>query len=347
MKKISLILIFLFVMGIIFSSGLVLAQDEELTFGYITPGPDTWYKRDVEGFQWACDLLGVETVVMNSQYDVQKEVSNIESMIAQGVDGMAVFSFNQQGAITAADKAGNENIPLVTIDNVGQVLETEHDVAAAVDFDWAGMGVNYAEYMAENYPGDKIALITGLLSHRPVQVINEAMRNRVEELGENEIVAMREGEYNPSVAVNKAQDLIQSGVEFDILWIMNEDMAAAVIRYLDSQDLLGDYKVISQNGSPVGIPLVEAGKLDYTISSSPGWEGMVAALALYDRVTGNTEEINKQIMLPVIPVTQDTINDKKKVVPWKPDKVWLELTNEYFPELGGYLPAADSVEVPE
>jgi len=347
MKKITLFLVFLFLLGTVFSSAAVLAQDEELTFGYITPGPDTWYKRDVEGFQWACELLGVETIVMNSQYDVGTEVSNIESMLAQGVDGMAIFSFNQQGAITAADKANDENIPLVTVDNVGQALETEHDITAAIDFDWAGMGVNYAEYMAENYPGDKIAIIAGLLSHRPVQVINEAMRTRVEELGENEIVTMREGAYDPSVAVNEVQDLIQSGVEFDILWIMNEDMAAAVIRYLDGQDLLDDYTVIAQNGSPVGIPLVEEGKLNYTISSSPGWEGMVSALALYHRVTGNTDEINRQIMLPVIPVTQETINDKTKVVPWEADRVWIELTKEYFPELGQYLPPADEAELPE
>jgi ribose transport system substrate-binding protein len=173
------------------------------------------------------------------------------------------------------------------------------------------------------------------------------MRNRVKELGKNEIVTMREGAYDPSVAVNEVQDLIQSGVEFDILWVMNEDMAAAVIRYLDSQDLLDEYTVIAQNGSPVGIPLVRQGKLDYTISSSPGWEGMVSALALYHRVIGNTDEINKQIMLPVIPVTQETINDKTKVVPWKADRVWIELTKEYFPELGQYLPEADEAELPE
>ena len=345
MRKITLLTLLMFLVVSMTSMGSAFAQDD-LTFGYVTPGPDTWYKRDVQGFQWACDILGVESIVMNSEYEVQKEVSNIESMITQGVDGMAIFSFNQQGAITAADKTSQAGIPLVTIDNVGQALESEYDITAAVDFDWAGMGVNYAEYMAENYPGDKIALITGLLSHRPVQVINKAMKERVEELGENEIVAMRNGEYNPSVAVNKAQDLIQSGVEFDILWVMNEDMAAAIIRYLDGQDLLDEYTVIAQNGSPAGIPLVKEGKLDYTISSSPGWEGMVAALSLYHKVKGNADLKNEQIMLPVIPVTQDNINDKEKVVPWKPDKVWIELTKEYFPELGQYLPEKSEVSLP-
>ena len=149
------------------------------------------------------------------------------------------------------------------------------------------------------------------------------MKQRVEELGQNEIVTIVDGEYNPTVAVNRAQDLVESGQEFDILWVMDEDMAAAVIRYLESQNLLDRYTVIAQNGSPAGIPLVQQGQLDYTISSSPGWEGMVAFLALHHYVTtaGAGVEMDRQIMLPVIPVTEATINDPTKVVPWEPHRV--------------------------
>jgi ribose transport system substrate-binding protein len=315
------------------------AAKKELTFGYITPGPDTWYKRDVDGFVLAAQMLSIKTVVLNSDYDVQKEVSNIESLITQGVDGMAIFSFNQQGAITAAKKCKEAGIPLVTVDNCAQALKSGNDIVAAIDFDWTAMGKNYADYIAKEYPGKKVALITGLLEHLPVQMITGAMKQRMQELGKNEIVAIRDGKYNPPVAVNQAQDLVQSGVKFDILWIMNEDMAAAVIRYLKNQGILDQYVVIAQNGSPVGIPLVQNGELNYTISSSPGWEGMVSLLSLYQYVSGDSKTNNQQIMLPVIPITKGTVLDKNQVVPWEYDPVWLALTKQYFPSLGGYLPA--------
>ena len=166
------------------------AAKKDLTFGYITPGPDTWYKRDVDGFVMAANLLGIKTVVLNSDYDVQKEVSNIESLITQGVDGMAIFSFNQQGAITAAKKCKEASIPLVTVDNCGQALNAGNDIIAAIDFDWKAMGKNYAEYIAQEYPGKKVALITGLLEHLPVQMITGAMKDRMKELGKNEVVAI-------------------------------------------------------------------------------------------------------------------------------------------------------------
>ena len=314
------------------------AAKKDLTFGYITPGPDTWYKRDVDGFVRAANMLGIKTVVLNSDYDVQKEVANIDSLVTQGVDGMAVFSFNPQGAITAATKCKAAHIPLVTVDNCGQALHSGNDIVAAIDFDWQAMGKNYAQYMAEKYPGKKVALITGLLEHLPVQMVTGAMKERMKELGKNEIVAVRDGKYNPPVAVNQAQDLVQSGLKFDLLWIMNEDMAAAVIRYLKNQGILDQYVVIAQNGSPVGIPLVQSGELNYTISSSPGWEGMVALLALYQYVSGDSKTVNQQIMLPVIPVTKGSVLDKTQVVPWEFDPVWIQLTKQYFPKLGAYVP---------
>ena len=335
MKRNSLLL---WLIAILSFPAASFASKKDLTFGYITPGPDTWYKRDVDGFVLGAKMLGVKTVVLNSDYDVQKEVSNIESLITQGVDGMAIFSFNQQGAIVAAKKCKDANIPLVTIDNCGQALNAGNEIVAAIDFDWKAMGKTYADYMAEKYPGKKVALITGLLEHLPVQLITGAMKERMKELGKNEIVAVRDGKYNPTVAVNQAQDLVQSGVKFDILWVMNEDMAAAVIRYLKNQGILDQYTVIAQNGSPVGIPLVQNGELNYTISSSPGWEGLVGFLALYRYASGDAHDSRQQIMLPVIPIAKGTVLDKAQAVPWEYDPVWIKLTKQYFPSLGAYLP---------
>jgi ribose transport system substrate-binding protein len=65
---------------------------------------------------------------------------------------------------------------------------------------------------------------------------------------------------------------------------------------------------------------------------------MVALLALNQFVSGDSKAINQQIMLPVIPLSKDTILDKTKVVPWEYDPVWIQLTKQYFPSLGSYLP---------
>lgn len=309
-------------------------------YGYVTPGPDTWYKKDVEGFEHAASLAGAEVIVLNSDYDVEKEIANIESLINQGVDGMCVFTFNEGGANIAAEKCAEAGIPLVVTDNVGEVLKQDNDIVACIDFDWKAMGTDWAHYIADNFPGENIAMVTGLFEHIPVQMYRSTFEPTVKELGKNEIIEIRDGQYNPEVAVNEAQDLVESGVDFSVLFVGNEDMAAGIIRMLDSKGLLNNpIKVIAQNGSPVGIPMIKDGSLNYTISSSPGWEGMISFLALHAYVEGVVTDLNQQIMLPITPVNAETIDDKTKVVPWEVDPVWIELTKEYFPEYDGLYKA--------
>ncbi len=310
------------------------------TYCYISPGPDTWYQRDVDGFVFGAEADGNEVIVLNSEYDVEKELANIDSCISQGVDGISMFSFNENGAIAAAREGLAAGIPVVATDSVGSVKAAGQEIVAEVDFDWYGMGVKYADWMAENYPGEPFVILTGNFESIPSQQINLGMQERSEELGQNTLVEIHDTDYNPNTAVNVAQDLLEAGEEFGIMFVMDEDMAAAVIRMLEGRGVLNNpIKIIAQNGSTAGIPLVKDGKLLYTISSSPGWEGLIAYLALHNHVIGAASEVNQQFMLPVIEVTEENIDDPRAVVPWEIDPIYWELTEEYFPALLEYKSA--------
>lgn len=313
-------------------------ETEKLVFGYITPGPDTWYLRDEEGFKAAAEQLGIEVVVLNSNYDVSQELANIENLINQGVDGIGVFSFNENGAITCAEQAAAAGIPVVAIDSVGSVFDAEAEVAAAVDFDWNAMGIAYGNWMATNCPGEDYVIITGNFESVPCQVVNEAMQKTSEELGQNKCVTIESANYTPSKAADIAEDLVNSGEKFKVFFVMDEDMAAAVILRLEDLGVKDDYVVIAQNGSDVGIELIKQGTLAYTISSSPGWEGFVAALALNDAVVNEAAEPEQHLYLPIIEVTPENIDDPQKVIPWTVDvELFTALTGEYFPALAEYL----------
>lgn len=312
-----------------------LAAAEPKTYGYIKPGPDTWYQRDVDGFVYAAEADGNEVVVLDTEYDSEKEIANIESLINQGVDGISMFSSTEAGATLAAEEGNAAGIPVVLTDSVGTVIANGTDHVASIDFDWYGMGESYAEWMAENYPGESFAILTGFFISPPSQQINAGMTEKAAELGVNTLIEpILETEYSPDKARDLAQDLLFSGEEPGLLFVMDEDMATAVIRMLRNEGALDNpVKVFAQNGSPAGIPLLQEGSLKYTISSSPGWEGYVAYHALNNYVQGCTDEINQQIMLPVIPVTPENVEDPTQVVPWEPDPVYEELTRTHFPDL--------------
>ena len=62
-----------------------LANAEPMTYGYIKPGPDTWYQRDVDGFVFAAEADGNDVVVLDTEYDSEKEIANIESLLEQKI----------------------------------------------------------------------------------------------------------------------------------------------------------------------------------------------------------------------------------------------------------------------
>lgn len=307
---------------------------EKKTYGYIAPGPDTWYQRDVDGFKFGAQADGNDVVVLNSEYDAEKEIANIDSLINQGVDGISMFSSTAAGAALAAKRAKEAGIPIVVTDSVGTVIDSGEEVVAAIDFDWEGMGKAYAQWMADTYPGEKFAILTGFLDSPPSQLINKGMTEKAKELGKNELVTIKETKYSPDNAVSIARDLVLSGDKIGLMFVMDEDMASAVIRMLRNEGYLDNpTKVFAQNGSPAGIPLLKDGSLKYTISSSPGWEGLVAYLALDNYVQGCSTAINQRLMLPVIPVTDANVDDPKQVVSWQPTDLMWDLTRSYFPEL--------------
>ena len=314
------------------------AAPEKLTYCYITPGPDTWYKRDVEGFQAAAALDGVEVIVVNSEYDVEKELANIDYCVNQGVDGISVFSFNENGARIAAERGKKAGIPVVATDSVGSVKAAGQEIVAEIDFDWTKIGEATVTWMANNFPGEDFVVITGNFESIPMQKVNEAIKNTSEKLGKNKMLDIREGEFNPNKAVEVAQDYLNSGLDFSIMYVSDEDMGAAVIRMLKEKGVLNNpIKVISENGSPPGLALIKSGELQFTVSSSPGWEGFIAYLALHNYVIGKIKDVNQQIYLPIIDIDKTNVDDPTKIVPWEVDAdVFTKLTENYFPNLLEY-----------
>jgi ribose transport system substrate-binding protein len=307
----------------------------QLVFGYISPGPDTWYQRDVDGFKYAAAKYGVKVVVLNSQYDQQKELANIQSLVNQGVDGISMFSFDTNGAIRTAQQGLKAHIPVVLTDDVGHAFQSGAKLAAEIDFNWAKIGSSYADYMAKTWPGQNFAMLAGNYQAPPTQILDKALQARAKQLGKNKLVYIQQTMYNPATAVNLASDLVASGKKFGPLFVMNDDMGAAVARFLKGKGLLNNpIHLMTENGSPVGLQMLKNGELKYSVSSSPGWEGMVAFLALYQAAKGRISATgNAHYMLPVIPITPETSDNPMSVVPWVPGQVHWTLTQKYFPQL--------------
>ncbi|MCL2684033.1 MAG: sugar ABC transporter substrate-binding protein [Synergistaceae bacterium] len=340
MKKFfALILIVGLLGGLAAGASAAEKAPKDMTFAFIIPALDAnWYVEIVDSFKYAAEEIGANVLVLVSDYDVNREIANIDLCVTEQVDGLCMFSFNENGAALAARKMQEAGIPLVVPDSVGEALGKGADLMACVDFDWYKMGEMYAEWMAANTKGDYV-IITGNFEHFPCIYVNKGMDEKSKALGVNNQIDIRTANYNPDRAAAAAEDLVSGGLEFETIFVMQEEMAAAVVRVLEARGVLNNpYRVITQNGQDMGIDLVREGKLSMTISSSPGLEGYICFRMLYSQIMGKINYHNEQKMVPIAAVLQkDAENrDPRVVIPWHRNPIFKELTAEFYPELMWY-----------
>jgi ribose transport system substrate-binding protein len=303
-----------------------------IKIGYISPGSDTWYLRAEEGAKWACQKAGVEFIAVNSNRDYEKEQANIDYLINEGVNAIITLSWNEAGSVSTAEKCAKAGIGCVVFDACGVMFNHNVDFTASVDFDWTSMGKIYADWMKANYPGQNYVYIDGLLDSVVCQTVTSALKKATDELGSNKQVDKRIGEYNPEVAANQAQDLVNSGLDFSIIGVINEDCAAAIITRLEDMGVADKYHVFAENGSDTGIDLLKAGKLEFTISSSPGLEAAVAAFVAIDYAK-NGGQTKQKVDCPIASATTANVNDPYAVIPWRVnEEVWSNIIKRNFPQ---------------
>lgn len=305
------------------------STDEGVKVGYISPGPDTWYLRAEEGAKWACEQAGAEFISVNSNRDSEQEQTNIDYLIDEGVDCIISLSWNEAGSVATAEKCAEAGIGCVIFDACGVMKNHDVDLTAAVDFDWASMGGTYVDWMDETYPGENYVFISGTMDSVVCQTMEKSLKEATEAKGVNECVDIRYGQYDPETAANEAEDLVNSGADFSIIGVINEDCAAAIITRLEDMGVADDYHVFAQNGSETGVELMNAGTLEFTIASSPGLEGAVAVFAGIDGVTN--DKTNQDIACPIASVKPDQANDPTAVIPWSVDEeAWTQIIKDSF-----------------
>jgi ribose transport system substrate-binding protein len=327
-KKITLVLIVLTIISLcltpLFAKGAKEKKDDQLHFGYIMPGPDPWYGYAKDGFLFAAEKRGVKVTVVNSDYDQEKELANLDDLIAQGLDGINLFSFNPDGAQIAAQMANAANIPL-TIEQ-SALAAGPGQIVSDIEFDWDKLGRMLAHYIAEKHPGENVLEITGIIGQGPVDSMIAAFQEEINLLGKNTLIGIHPADYNREKAMNVMQNMLQSGKEFTVVHVGNEDMAMGVIQVLKDAGLLNNpIKVISNNGSPEGLEAIKNGDLEATISTSPGVEGVVCFEALYRHIQG--EKVPKQVMIPMVWIDKTNV---AAAVDWEADDTAFDIVNELF-----------------
>ncbi len=96
-----------------------LAQDDDLTVGVSWSNfQEERWKTDEAAIREALDAAGATYVSADAQSSSAKQLSDVESLIAQGVDALIILAQDTAAIGPAVDAAANEGIPVVAYDRL-------------------------------------------------------------------------------------------------------------------------------------------------------------------------------------------------------------------------------------
>ena len=332
MKKILVLLI-----AIVFTISLVAAcgsgDDGDKTFviGYL--GWDVnadWNTYTLGGLQWGAEQKGVEVIVLDARLDAERQISQAEEHISNGVDIIAMFPVTPESGATITRMANEAGIP-ITVENTF-LPATAGEMVGQVACQYDDIGYAAVKYAAENFPGSKMLYVTGGLGLGVTEVYIEGVDRALAEFaGKVEVVGRVNGEFVTEASYNVTQDFILSGQsDFDIVFAQNDAQAFGVYRALQEAGM-EHIPILSTGGAPEGYEMIRAGQQQANMTAPANLQGLIQFKFIWAHLNGVAID-NDRIPLPIIPID---LNNIDQWISWDD----MELGYKYVSEnIGPYAP---------
>jgi len=153
-----------------------------------------------------------------------KQISDIETMMVKGIDGLVVLATESAPITPIAKEAHERGIYIVNVDR--GFLEPVADVF--LEGDNKAFGRKSAEYMVKKLGGQgKIVILEGIPSTVNTDRVNAAMEVFEANPG-IEIVGQASGMWNRQKAMEAMQTLLLKAPKIDAVWASDDDMALGV-----------------------------------------------------------------------------------------------------------------------
>ena len=274
--------------GAIVSADIAAAQEFTIGVSWRHFQEERW-KIDEAGIQSILEPGGHTYVSADAQADPVKQVTDIESLIASGVDALIVLAQDSQAVLPALERAHEEGIPVVAYD-----APIDDPRVLFVSFDNVAVGRLMAEAMLEEKPAGNWALIEGDSAHSIVQVFREGQMQALQpkiDAGEITVVAQQNIEnWRPDAAQAAVDQILTANANaVDAILAMNDGMSGGAAAALEAQGL-DDVALSGQDGETAALNRIAKGQQTVTIWKNATDLGRAAAEAAVAMAGGTAAE---------------------------------------------------------
>ncbi|WP_422040858.1 ABC transporter substrate-binding protein [Roseibium sp.] len=254
-----------------------------------------WRIAETKSFHDTAESCGWDLIATDAAGSAAKQVADVDSMIAQGIDVLFLPPREEKPLIPAVKKAKAAGIPTFLVDRSvdPNAAKPGEDFVAFLGSDFIDQGKRVAEWTIENFKGDKgiIVQLEGTTGSSPANDRKKGFDDRIVQDERFEIVASQSGDFARDLGRQVMETLLQAHPDVNIVYAHNDEMAIGAIQALE---LAGrkpgeDVLVVSIDGTRDALQAIIDGKMGVTVESSPFF-GPLACETMKRYAAGETIE---------------------------------------------------------
>jgi len=254
-----------------------------------------WRIAETKSFHDTAESCGWDLIATDAAGSAAKQVADVDSMIAQGIDVLFLPPREEKPLIPAVKKAKAAGIPTFLVDRSvdPNAAKAGEDYVAFLGSDFIDQGKRVAEWTIENFKGDKgvIVELEGTTGSSPANDRKKGFDDRILQDERFEIVASQTGDFARDLGRQVMETLLQAHPDVNIVYAHNDEMAIGAIQALE---LAGrkpgeDVLVVSIDGTRDALQAIIDGKMGVTVESSPFF-GPLACETMKRYAAGETIE---------------------------------------------------------
>jgi ABC-type sugar transport system substrate-binding protein len=262
--------------GIAFAQGLPpLAKKDAYKVGFAqTESNNPWRIAQTKSMQDEAAKLGHQLVYTDAAGSAAKQVADVNSMIAQGVDLIFLAPREEKPLIPAVMAAKAAGIPVILLDrNVDQALaKAGTDYVTFIGSDFIDEGKRVAEWLVKNANGKtKIIQLEGTTGSSPANDRKKGFDDAITAAGGFEMLASQTGDFARDKGRQVAEALLQAHPDANVIYAHNDEMAMGAIAALEAigKKPGADVIVLSIDGGKEAVQAVVDGKINAVVECNP------------------------------------------------------------------------------
>ncbi|MFB9688493.1 ABC transporter substrate-binding protein [Amycolatopsis plumensis] len=216
--------------------------------------------------------LGIgNLLVTNAQSDLNRQISDIKSMLDRGAQLLIVAPLNSDGLQPALDAAKAKKVPVVTIDRK-VTSQPCTDYLTFIGSNFVEQGQRAAQAMVKSTGGTgKVAILLGSSGNNVTTDRTKGFKDELAKTPGLSVVAEQTGEFDRSKGQAVMEQLIQSHPDITAVYAENDEMGVGAVNALKTAGKTPgkDVKIVSIDGTRNAVQLIVDGSYNAVIESNP------------------------------------------------------------------------------